>query len=178
MWMRQVAVDGRIMLFPLLWCNAYENRCVTHAAFLYLKIFTLTVFFNSLKICKHFRCTGLLRSIKLLHLYGKNMALHKKWSFPLKISSVNVTKSAIFCGFGQIYWGNPNGKLHFLCVDLCVYVECFSKIEKKSSRITDPLINLAWLCFHSNFCHSMLFKLKLRLKVLPNSLSIYSFSGM
>ena len=27
--------------------------------------------------------------------------LHKKWSFPLRISSVNVTKSA---GFGHIYW--------------------------------------------------------------------------
>ena len=27
-------------------------------------------------------------------------ALHKKWSFPLRISSVNLTKSA-FCGWGQ-----------------------------------------------------------------------------
>ena len=31
--------------------------------------------------------------------------LHKKWSFPLQISSVIVTKSA----------GNCNGKLHYLC---------------------------------------------------------------
>ena len=30
--------------------------------------------------------------------------LHKKWSSPLKISSVNVTKSAGNCGFGHIYW--------------------------------------------------------------------------
>ena len=37
--------------------------------------------------------------------------LHKQWSFPLKISSVNVTKSAVSCGFGLIYWR----KLHFLC---------------------------------------------------------------
>ena len=36
-----------------------------------------------------------------------NDALHKKWSFPLKISSVNVTKSAGNCGFGHIYWRNP-----------------------------------------------------------------------
>ena len=28
--------------------------------------------------------------------------LHKKWSFPLRISSVNVTKSAVSCGFGHI----------------------------------------------------------------------------
>ena len=30
--------------------------------------------------------------------------LHKKRRFPLRISSVNVTKSAIPCGFGPIYW--------------------------------------------------------------------------
>ena len=28
--------------------------------------------------------------------------LHKKWSFPLRISSLNMTKSA----FGHIYWRN------------------------------------------------------------------------
>ena len=30
--------------------------------------------------------------------------LIKKWSFPLWISSVNVSKSAVSCRFGQIYW--------------------------------------------------------------------------
>ena len=30
-------------------------------------------------------------------------ALHKKRSFPLRISSVNVTKSAVSCRFGHIY---------------------------------------------------------------------------
>ena len=33
--------------------------------------------------------------------------LHKKWSFPLRISSVNVTKSAGNSGYGHIYWRNP-----------------------------------------------------------------------
>ena len=32
--------------------------------------------------------------------------LHKKWSLPLKVSSVNVTKSAENWGCGHIYWGN------------------------------------------------------------------------
>ena len=32
--------------------------------------------------------------------------LHKKWSFPIKIFSVNVTKSARNCGFSHIYWRN------------------------------------------------------------------------
>ena len=43
------------------------------------------------------------------------MTLHQKWSFPLRISSVNVTKFATNCGFGHIHWRNLNGKLHFLC---------------------------------------------------------------
>ena len=30
-------------------------------------------------------------------------AVHNKWSFPLKISLVNVTKSAGHCGFRHIY---------------------------------------------------------------------------
>ena len=33
--------------------------------------------------------------------------LYNKWSFLLGISSVNVTKSAVSCGFGYIYWRNP-----------------------------------------------------------------------
>ena len=32
--------------------------------------------------------------------------LHKKPNFSLGISSVNVTKSAVSCRFGHIYWGN------------------------------------------------------------------------
>ena len=34
------------------------------------------------------------------------LILHKKWSFPLRISSVNVTKSTVSCGFGHVYWRN------------------------------------------------------------------------
>ena len=36
----------------------------------------------------------------------KHLPLHKKRSFPLRISSVNVTKSAVSCKFGHIYWRN------------------------------------------------------------------------
>ena len=41
--------------------------------------------------------------------FCKNNIAHK-WSSPLSVSSVNVTKSAVFCGFGQIYWKNPHWK--------------------------------------------------------------------
>ena len=42
-----------------------------------------------------------------LHLLLSPMTLHKKWRFPLRISSVNVTKSGDSCGFGHIHWKNP-----------------------------------------------------------------------
>ena len=38
----------------------------------------------------------------------------QKWSFPLRIYSVNVTKSTDSCGFGHIYWRNPYWKTSFL----------------------------------------------------------------
>ena len=38
--------------------------------------------------------------------------LHKNWSFPWRVSSVNVTK---YRGFGHIYWKILHGKLRFLC---------------------------------------------------------------
>ena len=45
-----------------------------------------------------------------------NMTLLKRWSFPLRISSVNVTKSAGICGFDHIYWRNHYWKTSFfLC---------------------------------------------------------------
>ena len=40
-------------------------------------------------------------------------ALHKKWSFPVRISSENVTKSAGNSGFDHIYWRDPQWKTSF-----------------------------------------------------------------
>ena len=40
---------------------------------------------------------------KLEYFEPFNNFRRKKWSFPLRISSVNVTNSAGSCGFGHIY---------------------------------------------------------------------------
>ena len=40
-------------------------------------------------------------------LTREHFTLHKKWSFPLRVLSVNVAKSAVSCGLGYIYWRNP-----------------------------------------------------------------------
>ena len=49
----------------------------------------------------------------------QNFTLHKKWSFPLRVSSVNVAKSTNSCGFGAglvtFTGGILSEKLHFLC---------------------------------------------------------------
>ena len=68
-------------------------------------------------ICGAFLRTWLLLFFKLSRLWRIWIlsTLHKKQSFPLRISSVNVTKSAGNCRFGHIYWRNPNRRLHFLC---------------------------------------------------------------
>ena len=34
----------------------------------------------------------------------------KNWNFPLRVSSVNVTKFEVSCGFSHIYWRNPQWK--------------------------------------------------------------------
>ena len=44
---------------------------------------------------------------------GGHVTLKKKWSFPLKISSVNVSKSAASYGFVRIYWRNAKWKTFF-----------------------------------------------------------------
>ena len=48
------------------------------------------------------------------NIFPSLVPLHKKWSFPLEISSVIVTKSTVSCGFRHIYWRNLQ-ELHFLC---------------------------------------------------------------
>ena len=49
----------------------------------------------------------------LLGLCQKILTLLKKWSFPLRNSSVNVTKSSISCEFGHICRRNPWSKTSY-----------------------------------------------------------------
>ena len=61
----------------------------------------------------------------------------QKWSFPLRISSVNVTKLAVSSGFGHIYWRNLLWKSSFLaqCIETLKFQnDCFlllSAIKQK-----------------------------------------------
>ena len=95
-------------------------------------------------------------------LFNKASALHKKWSFPLTISSVNVAKSAEICGFGQIYWKNPKWKTSFF-VRYWLYLlcpRCFrgnSWALLKASSVADAIVyqkvqrNIYFLTYLKNF---------------------------
>ena len=64
-------------------------------------------------------------------------SLHKKWSFALRISSVNVPKSARNCGFGHIYWRNPYCKTSFFvqCVHYRLRCSYFTSLLAYCSNI-------------------------------------------
>ena len=56
-------------------------------------------------ISRNFPVTFLMTMLSLNYLTGEYCA--KKWSFPLRISSVYVTKCVDSCKFGHIYLKNP-----------------------------------------------------------------------
>ena len=77
-------------------------------------------------------------------------ALHQKWSFPLRISSVNVTKSAGNWN-GKIF----NGKFHFLWMMVQVkssknfWIHSCISIQLVWSNPWEAAILLFWLCFRN-----------------------------
>ena len=88
----------------------------------YMFFCRFTVYFQNTFSLRNIRLTAGLGKIKAspshstaFSEYNTLIITAQKWSFPLRISSVNVTKSAGICGFGHIDWKNLNGKLHFLC---------------------------------------------------------------
>ena len=80
------------------------NCLVWNLLFLNVKLFLLKIlaiyfyYWLSLNLCAY--------NTHCIHLYSWKHHCTKKRSFLLRISSVNVTKSAVSCGFGHIYWRN------------------------------------------------------------------------
>ena len=74
------------------------------------------------------------------------VSLQKKWSFLLKISSVNVTKSAGNCGLVTFADKILNGELHFLCS------ACFAEHSYKTHlAYLSTLLILMWPVERGNF---------------------------
>ena len=91
--------------WSMIWESSYHRKYSNSANF--RKFFKSIIFPVMLENNLTFE-TSENRKFFLLYI-----SWHKKWSFPFKISSVSVTKSAENCGFGHIYWKNFNGKPHF-----------------------------------------------------------------
>ena len=85
----------------------------------------------------------------------QSFLLNKKWIVLLRISSVNMTKSAVYCGFAHIYSRNSSGKLPYFCRIFTVFDGLYQK-------------------FNSSFNHrnqvSMYYMWNINIKGLTNSL--------
>ena len=71
----------------------------------------------------------------------------QKMNFLLRISSVNVTKSAVSCGFGHIYWRNSSWKTSF-------FVQCCKRLQHWFWNNRKPTIKLLIFIFFDEiiFC--------------------------
>ena len=74
-------------------------------------LFSINTTITSPNIVVVTSCFVALSKIKIAETFQKILPwpfpLHKKWSFPLKISSVNLTKSIGNYWIGHIYWTDP-----------------------------------------------------------------------
>ena len=113
--------------------------------------FTKECFFNFHRL-RHF-----LTSIKQIEREKHRTmltALHKKWSFPFRMSSVNVTKSAVSCGFGNIYWRNPEWKTLFFLQCRKLMTGKYVKTYLKTFIISQTLKPLGFLYFGFVIVHN------------------------
>ena len=81
-----------VNLYILSKCGKKRTRKIPNTDTIYTTL--IRAFFSSIWITQQLRSVGIS-----LQKYETE----QKWSFPLRISLVNVTKSAVSCGFGHIY---------------------------------------------------------------------------
>ena len=104
-----VKLDSEILCIDnifLFYVNYYKSR--------------VSIYLSSLGSYSVFRyvfllCLFLLTRHLVVATYPCQNALHKKWSFPLRISLVNVTKTAVSWILVSFTDEIRNGGLHFLC---------------------------------------------------------------
>ena len=71
---------------------------------------TLVLVLRCMKHYAVFISADMISSTLFLNCHASSViycvALHRKWSFSVRISSVNVIKNGVSCGFCHIYWRN------------------------------------------------------------------------
>ena len=108
-----------------------------------------------------------------------NLFLHstKKWSFSLKISPVNVTKSAVSCYLVRLTGEILNGKLHFLCNVLCL-IGISRFFKEPAENVCHAFEAFSWGCIlleleNTSFLH-IIFKLFFRVTGFTRLLRVFS----
>ena len=86
-------------------------------ALLFRTCFTFSSLLYMILILRCIRKWSMVLSLMLVFLIHFIVITAQKWSFPLRISSVNLTKFAGKCGFGHITGEILIGKPHFYAVD-------------------------------------------------------------
>ena len=119
---------NRELKVKLRWAGAHEKKTPFFITFVvYLNVYSIEWTFRiyTLTYQKTF-----IAYPKFINFFA---SLHKKWSFPLRSSSVNVTKSEGNCEFGHISEEILNENLHFLCSACFLTVENLQLIHKAST---------------------------------------------
>ena len=95
-----------------------------------------------------------------------------KRSFPLTISSVNVTKSAGNCGFGHIYWRNRYRKTSFFVqwLFLIMVLKTYPKSDGFVTNLWKLLKQMLWmfLTSTSSALHEVYIRWRVFAKNKPN----------
>ena len=97
--------------------------------------------------------------------------LHKKWSFPLRISSVNVTKYAENSEFGHIHWRNPQWKIP-LFVEYHFQIASNIKILLTSILSHINFVQVSEIGFPSFWMTSVFLKIFLRHFIYGNTVKL------
>ena len=90
-----------VVVFQLRWLQEFSLKNVQQKKFIIRWNRAIEIFI--LNLAQNYYRKELL-SVKQ---YKNLPTLHKKWSFPLRICSVNMAKFTFFYGYGHVYWRNP-----------------------------------------------------------------------
>ena len=103
-WGSELSFISLVLQFKtIFWWFSSVSGFTSHFIWLMLgpeKDFTTTLFDLSLPV-DTWRLLNVVRRHILSNKINLLLKLYKIWSFPLRISSINVTKSAENCGFGH-----------------------------------------------------------------------------
>ena len=115
--MHQVGTKNACIKVKLLWIIAATTRPFCRWVGMFLEKRLLYISCGKCNMVVASKDKGYVSKIqehsKGLEWDFRSKSLHKKWSFPLRISPVNVSKSAGNWRFGHIYWRNPQWKTSF-----------------------------------------------------------------